>query len=105
MDDNIPKKQARPHSTDAADLAESFPLAWLRCPVTRSKLTEAPPALIDRLNERMRSGELRNRVDEKVTRPLRGGLVNAGGDLLYPIYEQAPHMLVDEAIPLEQEGR
>ena len=77
-------------------------LAILRCPIDRSTLRRAEPAVVAQLNEAMRTGRLRNRAGAMVAKPLDGGLVRASGDLVYPIVDQIPVMLHDEAIPLDQ---
>ena len=48
----------------------------------------------------MEAGTLTNRAGEPVRERLDGGLVRADGKVLYPIREDIPVMLVDEAIPL-----
>ncbi|MEM9658913.1 MAG: Trm112 family protein [Planctomycetota bacterium] len=74
----------------------------LRCPVDRTRLTVAEPALIDRLNAAIASRSLTNVAGDKVPKRLDGGLVREAGDLLYPIVDQIPVMLPDEAIALKQ---
>jgi uncharacterized protein YbaR (Trm112 family) len=77
-------------------------LGILRCPEDRSVLSPADPALILRLNSAVRAGRLRNRQGQPVERTMDGGLVRAAGDLLYPIVDDIPVLLQDEAIPLDQ---
>jgi len=75
-------------------------LKILRCPEDRSTLSPADPQLIARLTAALEAGTLRNRGGEVVTRKFSEGLVRADGKLLYPIYDQIPILLIDEAIPL-----
>jgi uncharacterized protein YbaR (Trm112 family) len=77
-------------------------LAMLRCPQDRSALTAAEPALLARLNAAIAANGLTNLAGKPVERPLDGALVRAAGDLAYPIVDQIPVMLHDEAIPLAQ---
>jgi uncharacterized protein YbaR (Trm112 family) len=77
-------------------------LAILRCPVDQSKLCEAEAGLVARLNAAIRAKRLRNHAGQVVEYSIEGGLVRAAGDLLYPIVDQIPVMLHDEAIPLDQ---
>ncbi len=77
-------------------------LAMLRCPQDRSTLRAAEPALVARLNVAIAAHRLRNLAGTPVERPIDGGLVREAGDLLYPIVDQIPVMLCDEAIPLAQ---
>ncbi|HEY4232094.1 MAG TPA: Trm112 family protein [Lacipirellulaceae bacterium] len=77
-------------------------LAILRCPADQSTLTEAEAALVARLNAAIRAKRLRNHIGQIVEYSIEGGLIRAAGDLLYPIVDQIPVMLYDEAIPLDQ---
>jgi uncharacterized protein YbaR (Trm112 family) len=77
-------------------------LAMLRCPNDRSTLRLAEAALVARLNVAIAANRLQNQAGEPVERPIDGGLIRAAGDLLYPIVDQIPVMLFDEAIPLAQ---
>lgn len=75
-------------------------LKILCCPETHQPLNAAEPALIEKLNQRIAAGELQNRVGKPVKEKLDGGLVRADGKFLYPIRNNTPIMLIDEAIPL-----
>jgi len=77
-------------------------LAMLRCPQDRTRLRAAEPALVARLNVAIAAGRLRNQAGQRVERRIDGGLVREAADLVYPIVDQIPVMLVDEAIPLAQ---
>jgi uncharacterized protein YbaR (Trm112 family) len=77
-------------------------LAILRCPVDHSTLSEAEAGLIARLNAAVKAKRLRNQVGQVVDYSIEGGLIRAAGDLFYPIVDQIPVMLHDEAIPLAQ---
>ena len=72
----------------------------LACPETKQPLALAEPALLARLNDRIRQGQLTNRRGTAVTEPIDGGLVRQDGRYLYPIRDEIPIMLIDEAIPL-----
>lgn len=73
----------------------------LACPETKQPLTLAAAALISTLNDRIRQGALTNRGGAAVTEPLDGGLIREDRRYLYPIREDIPIMLIDEAIPLD----
>jgi len=77
-------------------------LSMLRCPKDRSPVHAAEPALVARLNAAIMAGRIRNQAGERVGRVIDGGLVREAGDLLYPIVDQIPVMLYEEAILLEQ---
>jgi uncharacterized protein YbaR (Trm112 family) len=75
-------------------------LKILCCPETRQPLSLADDALVQRLNQQIREGQLRNRAGRAVSRPCEAGLVRKDGQFLYPICESIPVLLIDEAIPL-----
>ncbi|HXG49475.1 MAG TPA: hypothetical protein VNO52_17765 [Methylomirabilota bacterium] len=75
-------------------------LDLLRCPETRQPLTMAEPDLIARLNERIRAGQLQNRAGRPVSQPIDGGLMREDRQCLFPVREEIPILLIDEAIPL-----
>jgi uncharacterized protein len=72
----------------------------LACPETKQSLTLAEPTLLTRLNDRIRQGQLTNRRGTSVLEPIDSGLVRKDGRYLYPIRDDIPIMLIDEAIPL-----
>ena len=73
----------------------------LACPETKEPIRMAEQALVDELNARIERGEVTNRGGAKVERKMDGGLVREDGKYLYPIEDEIPIMLIDEAIPLE----
>lgn len=77
----------------------------LCCPDDGSRLTPADEALVSELNAAIRAGRLRNKSGSCVTQEIDGGLLRAAGDLLYPIVDQIPVVLIDEAILLDQLDR
>ena len=77
-------------------------LDLLQCPESKSPLRLADASLVARINRGIAAGTIKNRAEETVDTPLSGGLVPEGRNLLYPIVDDLPIMLVDEAIPLEQ---
>jgi uncharacterized protein YbaR (Trm112 family) len=72
-------------------------LRILRCPEDGSSLAPAGADLIDRLNSAIAEGRLHNRGGKRVEAPLDGGFVRAAGDVLYPVVDQIPVLLCDEA--------
>ena len=72
----------------------------LRCPQDRSRLRLADQALVARINRDVAAGTARNAAGEALTKMIDEGLVREAGDLLYPIVDQIPVMLPDEAISL-----
>jgi uncharacterized protein YbaR (Trm112 family) len=73
----------------------------LACPETKQPLTLAEPSLLETINQRIGQGTLINRGGHAVTEPIDGGLVRQDQRYLYPIRDDIPIMLIDEAIPLE----
>lgn len=77
-------------------------LKMLVCPETHGPLEVASSELVSRINRAIAAGRLSNKAGRKLERPLDGGLVRADQAVLYPIMDEIPMMLVDEAIPLDQ---
>ena len=71
------------------------------CPETRQDLRIAEEGLIEKLNKLIENEELLNRIKQPVKNRLDGGLIREDGKYLYPIVEEIPILLIDEAIPLE----
>jgi uncharacterized protein YbaR (Trm112 family) len=77
-------------------------LSILRCPRDRTVLTRADDGLVQRVNAAIRAGGLRTTAGRAVEQEIDGGLVPTAGDVLYPVVDQIPVLLADEAIPLAQ---
>jgi len=75
-------------------------LKILCCPETHQPLALAEAPLLQRLNEQITAGKLLNRGGKPVTRKCDGGLLRKDGKFVYPICEDIPILLIDEAIPL-----
>lgn len=73
----------------------------LVCPETRQPVRPADAALLARVNEVISGGALKNRGGDRVQLPLDGGLVRDDGRILYPVRDDIPVMLLDEAIDLD----
>lgn len=72
----------------------------LACPENKTPVTLADQALVDKINAAIESGGVTNRGDQKVEKKIDGGLVREDQAYLYPIEDDIPIMLIDEAIPL-----
>ncbi|HET9963462.1 MAG TPA: Trm112 family protein [Nitrospiraceae bacterium] len=77
-------------------------LAILCCPDTKQPVALADDALVQKINDAIDRGTLKNKAQKSVTEKLDGGLVRADRKILYPVREDIPVMLIDEGIPLEQ---
>jgi uncharacterized protein YbaR (Trm112 family) len=75
-------------------------LEILCCPETHQEVRLADPAVVDKLNQQIATGVLKNRAGQPVQEKIDGGLIRADGKFLYPIRGKIPVMLVDEGIPL-----
>lgn len=75
----------------------------LACPETKQPLHLADATLLARLNAQIRQGQCRNRRGTPVTESIDGGLIREDGRYLYPIRDDIPIMLIDEAIALRQD--
>jgi uncharacterized protein YbaR (Trm112 family) len=75
-------------------------LEILRCPQDHSPLTAASAELVTRINDQIAAGHVAAAGGQQLEQAIDGGLIRAAGDLLYPIVDQIPVMLPDEAIPL-----
>lgn len=76
-------------------------LDMLCCPETKQDVALADPALIASLNREVEAGRLKNRGGEIVKEQLDSGLIRADRKILYPVREDIPIMLIDEAISLD----
>jgi uncharacterized protein len=73
----------------------------LVCPETRSPVALADPDLLAKVNEAIERGTLRTCGGVPVRGALDAALVREDGRLLYPVRDDIPVMLIDEAIPLD----
>jgi uncharacterized protein YbaR (Trm112 family) len=89
------------HRKRQQDMIDKELLDILACPETKEPVRMADQALVDELNARIEKGEVTNRGGEKVEKRMDAGLVREDGKFLYPIEDDIPIMLIDEAIPLE----
>lgn len=75
-------------------------LKILVCPETHLPVSLASPELVEQLNARIVAGTIKNRHGALVADKVDGALVRSDGKVLYPVREDIPIMLVDEAIEL-----
>lgn len=76
-------------------------LEILVCPETKEPVRPADDVLLARINRAIEEGTLTNRGGESVSEKIDEGLVREDGKVLYPVRDEIPIMLIDEAIPLE----
>lgn len=73
----------------------------LCCPETKQDIQYVEGAAIEKINQAIKNGTLKNRGNELVKEPIDAGLLREDRKYLYPIREDIPIMLIDEAIPFE----
>jgi uncharacterized protein YbaR (Trm112 family) len=76
-------------------------LEILVCPETKQTLTVADQETLARVNRAVESGSLVNQGGNRVKDRIEEGLVREDGMVLYPVKDDIPVMLLDEAIRLE----
>lgn len=76
-------------------------LEILACPENKSPVRLAEASELEALNARIRAGAVKSRGGETVSEELEAGLVREDGKFLYPVRDEIPIMLIDEAIPLQ----
>ena len=75
-------------------------LEIIACPDDGSRLKPANTDLVAEINRRISAGHVNNRGGAQVTEAIDEGLVREDEQWLYPVRDEIPVMLVDEAIPL-----
>ena len=74
-------------------------LEVLCCPADRSAVRLASPAELEALNNRIANG-VKNNAGAPVGEKLDAAIIRVDGTFAYPVREEIPVMLIDEAIPL-----
>lgn len=74
----------------------------LCCPETKQDIAYIEGEIIEKINSAVIGGTLKNRGDQPVKEPIDAGLLREDRKYIYPIREDIPIMLIDEAIPFEQ---
>lgn len=75
-------------------------LKILACPETKQSLRLADEATLAKINHAVSSGSLYNKGRQKVEKALEAALVREDGKCCYPVREDIPVMLIEEAIEL-----
>jgi len=76
----------------------------LVCPETKQPLRVAEAELLQSLNTAIEAGSVTNRGGEPVKAVLTEALVREDNQVLYPVRDDIPIMLIDESIPLPQQA-
>ena len=73
----------------------------LVCPETKQSLVVADEETLKRVNQAVEEGYLRNQGGDRVKDRIEEGLIREDGKVLYPVQDDIPVMLLDEAILLD----
>ena len=76
-------------------------LKIVRCPIEHTPLHEADAELLDRLNRAIEQQRVIDRLGNPVTDPVPAALVNEGESWLYPVIDNIPCLIADEAIAVQ----
>jgi uncharacterized protein YbaR (Trm112 family) len=76
-------------------------LEILVCPESHQSLREMNAEEVAALNRRIEGGDVKNRGGQVVKGALQGALLRQDGRFAYPVLNDLPIMLIDEAIPME----
>jgi uncharacterized protein len=71
----------------------------LCCPETKQDLTLIQGETIEKINTKIKKGDVKNRAGEVVKEPIDAGLLREDRKFFYAIREDIPIMLIDEGIP------
>ncbi len=71
------------------------------CPETMQTLKHADAETLGRVNQAVEDGSLENQGGDRVKDSIEEGLVREDGKVLYPVKDDIPVMLLDEAIRLD----
>ena len=74
----------------------------LCCPETKQDLTLIEGETIEKINQKILAGALKNRGGEFLKEIIDSGLLREDRKYIYPIREDIPIMLIDEAISFEE---
>lgn len=77
-------------------------LAILCCPETKQPVSLLDEQQLGTINHKIEDGQVKNKGGCLVKERLDGALIRSDKNLIYPIREQIPIMLIEEGISLTQ---
>ena len=83
-------------------MLDSKMLDMLRCPVDGGRLFPVSHEDLQRINLAILSGDLRDRLDQRINDGLDAGLLNRQSLRIYPVRGGIPSLVANEAIELPQ---
>ncbi|ALJ56929.1 hypothetical protein AMD24_00770 [Candidatus Xiphinematobacter sp. Idaho Grape] len=78
----------------------NYLLHIVRCPKSGQPLREAGALELEELNLRVCSGTLLNQLGQTVCQPLKAALIREDGNVAYPVRDDIPFLLLEEAITI-----
>ncbi len=92
-----------PASSDTSkDSIDPSLLAILCCPETKQPVSLIDEEQLGTINHKIDEGLLKNKGGCLVKERLDGALLRSDKNLIYPIREHIPIMLIEEGIPIDQ---
>ena len=76
----------------------------LVCPENKTPVKVVGSDVAEKINAAIKAGRLKNRAGTKIDETIDAGLLRQDGRFLYPVRDDIPIMLMDEAIPMDQIG-
>ena len=73
-------------------------LDMICCPETKLDLTVADSSIIEKINDKIKQGELKTQAGILVDEQIDGGLMRVDEKVIYPVKSNIPIMLKDQAI-------
>ncbi|MGB9603712.1 MAG: Trm112 family protein [Verrucomicrobiia bacterium] len=70
------------------------------CPETHQQLFLADKMFIEKLNDAIKKGKIKNRGGKVVSNEIQSALIREDKKYLYPVINDIPIMLIEEAIPI-----
>ncbi len=71
----------------------------LCCPETKQDIEYIEGQIIKNINKEIKASTLKNRGGERIKEPINAGILREDRKFIYPVREDIPIMLIDEAIP------
>lgn len=77
-------------------------LALLRCPVTKQPVRRLTPTQLQKLNDAIAAGRIKQQNGRPLHTPLEDALLTESGRTIYPIVDDIPVMVEAESIAVQQ---
>lgn len=90
-------------SAERKSMLGSKLLDMLRCPVDGSPLELVGDDGLAGINSAIEAGEVRDRLDQRISSPMHAGLLNPRANRVYPIRGGIPSLVADEAVDLPED--